>query len=262
MLFTPRAAGAARMVADLAALQLDALPAVVHDEEDLATVDVVASADRAARHERALRSAIAAPRYDDRPAYAAFVSGFFDALQLANFSGAEVVAVHARTAKSGAKNRLPKPWGVLRLALVLIRAQALRSEVGPLRLTSLHRVLRYDLAIGGVGRTGQHPACGAGDMKPLGASVRELDLALRALRGTRLQLTDDQVRAFAEFRRHTGYRDGVFSGRVGRERWGPGVKFDEGAAGRPGSFASVGGEGVYSSFVHGDLRGKHARWRG
>ena len=254
-------------LADLAELQLAALPAVVastgvHAEEDLATVDVVASADRAARHELALRTAVAAPTYDDRPAYAAFVRDFVDALGLANFSGAEVVAVHARTARNGAKNRLPKPWGVLRLALVLIRAQRLRDAVGALRTTSLHRILHYDLAIGGVGPMGQHPACTAGDLKPLAATVAELDQALRELRGTRIRLTPDQVRAFQAFRDATGYRSRVLSGPVGREQWGRGVGFDEGTPTGPGSLTSVGGEGVYGSFVHGDLRGVPARWRG
>ena len=243
-------------LAALAGLQLDTLPTFAEGEEDAATVDPRASIARAERHELALRAATPAPDYDDRAAYAAFVRDFVDALGLANISGTEAVAVHSRTARSGAKNRLPKPWGVVRLAHVLIFWQAVRDEIGAVRLASLHRVLAYDLAIGGVGARGQHPACTAGDGHPLAASVAEMDRVVRNVSRRRIELTAEQRRAFASFRKATGYGGRAFSGAVRGEPYGSGVQAD-GAA-----FSPKGGRGRYGWGVHKDLRGYDARWRG
>ena len=248
-------------LADFAARQLAVLPAVVagageHAEEDLATVDVAASALRAERHELALRRAVAAPTYDDRAAWAAFTAEFWDALALANITGVEAVAVHSRTAKNGAKNRLPGAWGVVRLAHVLIFWQHVRDRIGPVRLASLCRVLPYDLAIGGVGPLGQHPACTAGDGHPLAASVRDMDAAVLEVSRLRIVLTAEQRRAIEAYRRATGYTGRAFSGSVRGEPYGSAVKADG------LGFSPVGGRGKYAWGLHKDIRGYDARWTG
>ena len=224
-------------------------------EESILSVDTQASIQRAERHALAIARTASAPRYHDRAAWAGFVSDFFDDLGCANFPGAEIVAVHARQTWSGVKNRLPDAWGVLRLALVVIRAQHYRDRVGGLRPTSLCRVPVYNDAIGGA-PLGQHPWCTAADLVPLQATVAEFARLVREMRGTRLVLTDRQRRAIAAFRAATGYTGSVLSGPVRGEPYGPGVRYD-GA-----SFRSSGGEGVYGTFCHGDLRGYPATWKG
>ena len=242
-------------LADLAGLQLGSLP-LVGAEEDLRTVDPVASVARAERHELALRAAAPSADYDDRAGYAALVRDFWDALRLANISGTEGVAVHARTSKNGVKNRLPRPWGAVRLAYLLVFWQHVRDDVGAVRLASLHRLLAYDLDIGGVGRRGQHPACAAADAHPLSASVKDTAAAVRRVSRQRLELTAEQRRAIAAFRKATGYRGVAFSGPVRSEPYVPGVRAD-GAA-----FSPLGGEGRYRWGLHKDLRGYPASWWG
>ena len=243
---------------DLAGLQLDALP-IRGAGETMADVDPAASIERAARHECAIArvgAVSAAPDPADRARYGAYAAQVVDAMGLPNISGAEVVAVHARTTRSGVKNRLPAPWGLARLLVCLAYDQRVRDRLGaPVRFNSVYRQKAYNAAIGGASRS-QHVACTARDRVPVGPSVRSLYEADLSLAGQRLRLTPAQVAVLGTLARD--YKlTGIFqTAAAGAPFSARGLAFD----GK--RFNATGGIGKYAGFVHHDLRGTAARWNG
>lgn len=236
-------------------------------EESLLAVDSAASLDRAGRHALALGrvgGVVAPPHPSDLAAYGQYVTQCVDALGLANISGAEIVAVHARQTRSGVKNRLPPPWGLYRLLALLVYDQKARDIAGkPLRFNSLHREARYNQAIGGASKSA-HRACTARDRALVGGTPAQLAEVDRHLRGTRVRLTADQsavLRAVArDYRLTNPFAESVF----GEPFSATGVGFRAGSGPDETlvSYTHTGGLGRYRTFVHSDCRGLAADWTG
>lgn len=246
-------------VADLVHAQTLSLPALPVQagpeegfEESAREVDVDETAARVRRH--AAEAARASPSAE--ALYEEYVATCVDAMGLPDISGAEVVAVHKRVARNGAKNALPPAWGLARLLLCLVHDQAVRSTAGaPLRFNSLYRATAYNRAIGGASKSA-HRVCTARDRVLLGQSAAQLHQVDRALRPTRHRLTTAQravvARVVRDYRLGPVLADAVY----GEPFSARGVRFD-GAA-----FTHEGGLGRYASFVHADCRGERSDWRG
>lgn len=254
----------------LAGLQLDTLapePVLASADEGLEesayAVDAPATLARAERHAAAIDrvgAVFAPPKPADRAAYGTYVAQAVDALRLANISGDEVVAVHARVTRSGVKNRLPNPWGLYRLLALLVYDQRVRDVAGlPLRFNSLHRATAYNQAIGGASKSA-HRACTARDRVLVGGSVRQLWEIDRALRGERVVLRPHQAAVLAQlakdYRLGTAFTESVFGEPFSRI----GVRFR--ATATAAAYAHTGGLGKYKSFVHVDCRGVASDWKG
>ena len=255
---------------DLAGVQLDALPRQPVDagpdeglEESAQAVDPAASLARAERHELAVRrvgAVSSAPDPADRAAYATYAAQAVDALGLANISGPEVVAVHARQTRTGVKNRLPNPWGLYRLLALLVYDQAVRDRAGlPLRFNSLHRDGPYNAAIGGASRSA-HRACTARDRVLVGGTVRQLWEVDRALRGKRVRLTTAQAKVLAAVARDYELGPAFTESVFGEPFSARGLGYV--SSGTSASYTHTGGLGRYGTFVHADARGAAADWRG
>ena len=201
---------------------------------------------------------VGAPSYDDRARYAQYAVQLVDAMRLPNISGAEVVAVHSRVTASGVKNRLPKPWGLLRLLYGLAYDQLVRFEGGaPLRFNSLYRETAYNRAIGGASKSA-HRACTARDRVLVGHAPTVLYAVDRKLAGTRVSFSPEQQAVI----------------RALRSDYALGLPLTEAVYGEPfrartlaadvTGFTHVGGLGLYrrSGFVHADCRGIASRWDG
>jgi len=239
-------------VHEYAALQLSTL-----DGMEAAACDADASLARAERHAEAVATVKPAPRPTDRAAWGAYVADLVDLAEYPAFTGAEVIATHARQTSKGTKNRLPGAWGVLRLLYVLSYAQALRARVGaPLRLNSLYRDPAYNRAIGGASLS-QHIAAAAADLGPgAGTSVTELHRAAEAVQGVRLGLSPTVQEAINKLFLDMG-TTGAFSGPAHR------VPCNVRAlSATTRAITLIGGIGRYRSFVHVDLRGSRSRWQG
>ena len=232
-------------------------------EESSDSVDTSASMSAAREAEHSIgetAEVISPPFYEDVDKYRKYAVQALDALKLPNISGAEIVAVHSRVTASGVRNRLPRPWGLVRLMALLVYDQTVRSLAGmPIRFTSLHRTLAYNAAIGGATRS-QHPACTARDRALIGSGsrrsrVRKLAQIDLKLRGSRVDFSDDQMLAIHTVREDYALTSPPFSTRIYNEPFNPaGVGWD--GAG----YTHLGGIGQYNTFVHADCRGMARDW--
>ena len=228
--------------------QLSTLPA--KGGETAEKVDAEASLKRAKRHAAEMRRA--SP--NEFATYEQEFTAAVDALGLAAFSGAEVVAPHKRVASNGAKNTLPPPKLAPRLFVCLCVEQLIRNEVGPVRLNSLHRIEAYNRAIGGA-TCSQHRVCTAIDGAPLSTTPTQMRNVFKELRGQRFRLTGQQRGVISTW--STKYDTTPFSGPVFCESIVPATLNFDGDA-----ITIAGGVGLYRTFLHSDLRGKNVGWNG
>ena len=198
-------------------------------EESAADVDLAATLARIEQH--ATQSAA------DEATLEQYVTEAIDALGLANFSGAEVVAPHQRVHRSGVRNQLPTGRALYEVALGTILDQHVRDQAGmPLRRSSLYRSKDYNIAIGGAPHS-QHPLGTARDRSLVGGTVAMLVQIDEAMEGQSITLTAEQRRALERIVRD--YDLGFYV---------------------PHAVTVAGGLGRYSWGVHRDQRGKRARW--
>lgn len=229
-------------VADLAGLQFDSLSASrvwAGDsegfEEASSEIDLVATLDRIEQH--------AAQSPAEEITLEAYVTDAINALGLANFSGAEVVATHQRVHKSGVRNQLPTGRALYEVAIGTILDQHVRDTAGmPLRRTSLFRSKDYNRVIGGAPLS-QHPLGTAKDRSLVGGSttagggVAMLAQIDEAMEGDRIALTHAQRDVLRRI--VTDYDLGITV---------------------PDVVTVAGGLGRYNTFIHRDQRGKRTRW--
>ena len=178
------------------------------------------------------------------PAVSAAFQTFVDDLDLSHFGAAELLHGIDRTAGS-TRNRMPPREIWPNVVPTILLLDTLRREIGaPIRILSGYRAPEYNRAVGGVGRS-QHQDFRALDFT---CDVGEPDDWAALLRA---------------------WRHGPFASPVPLELRSVHAPFDRAelrvnASPHGVAFLFRGGVGVYpaSRFVHLDVRGTNADWRG